>query len=107
MSYFLEEHEKLRTQSPVYICKPHASSQGKGIFITDRVQDILNSQSPTNSYVVSHYIANPMLVNGLKFDLRIYVAMTCINPLRLYVYEDGLGRFATSEFSMDKGNKYL
>jgi len=48
-----------------------------------------------------------MLVNGLKFDLRIYVALTCINPLRLYVYEDGLGRFATAEYSNDKGNKYV
>lgn len=47
-----------------------------------------------------------MLVNGIKFDLRIYVALTCINPLRLYVYGDGLGRFATAEYSLDQGNKY-
>jgi len=46
-----------------------------------------------------------MLVNGLKFDLRIYIAITSINPLRIYFYEDGLARFATEEFTMDIDNK--
>ena len=31
-------------------------------------------------------------VDDEQFD---YVAMTSINPLRIYVYEDGLVRFAT------------
>lgn len=47
-----------------------------------------------------------MLFDGYKFDLRVYVAITSINPLRLYVYEDGLTRFATSKYTNDLcGNK--
>lgn len=38
---------------------------------------------------------NPYLIDGLKFDLRIYVLITCINPLRVYIYNDGIVRFAT------------
>ena len=49
--------------------------------------------------MVSEYIASPLLFNGYKFDLRIYVAITSVNPLRLYIYEEGLTRFATCKYS--------
>ena len=49
--------------------------------------------------IVQEYINNPMLINGLKFDIRIYVLMTSIEPLRLYIFEDGLVRFATKSYS--------
>jgi tubulin polyglutamylase TTLL5 len=29
----------------------------------------------------------------------VYVAITSINPLRIYVYEEGLTRFATVKYS--------
>lgn len=45
--------------------------------------------------MVQRYIAKPYLMEGLKFDLRIYVLLCGTNPLRLYIYEDGLARFAT------------
>ena len=37
----------------------------------------------------------PYLIDGYKFDLRIYVLMNGISPLRVYIYKDGLARFAT------------
>ena len=75
-----------------WIAKPTSSSQGKGIFITNNYDDIARSERPL---VVSHYIANPLTINGLKFDLRLYVCLTSIYPLRFYLYDEGLVRFAT------------
>jgi hypothetical protein len=36
-----------------------------------------------------------MLIDGFKFDLRIYVNIVGISPLRVYVHKYGLARFAT------------
>jgi hypothetical protein len=56
------------------------------------------------SSIVSEYIDNPFLLDGYKFDLRIYVALTSINPLRIYIYEEGLVRFATVKYSNEISN---
>jgi tubulin polyglutamylase TTLL4 len=47
--------------------------------------------------VVQKYLANPYLINGYKFDLRIYVYVTSYDPLRVYLFDDGLTRFASKK----------
>lgn len=53
----------------------------------------------------------PYLIDGLKFDLRIYVLVAGIDPLRIFVYEEGLARFATEEYrpprSENLDNKFM
>ena len=43
--------------------------------------------------IVQSYLPNPFLIHGYKFDLRVYVLITSFNPLRIYLYKDGLVRY--------------
>jgi len=37
----------------------------------------------------------PYLLDGYKFDLRVYVLITSVNPLRVFVNKEGLIRLAS------------
>lgn len=45
--------------------------------------------------MVCRYLHKPYLISGNKFDLRIYVYVTSYDPLRIYIFSDGLVRFAS------------
>ena len=45
-----------------------------------------------------HLSLQPFIIDGFKFDFRVYVLVTSCDPLRVYVYKDGLGRFATIKY---------
>ena len=81
-------------EKKIFIIKPECESQGKGIFLTRTWQEI----DPKEHLVAQHYIDPPYLIDELKFDLRIYVLLCGVNPLRIYQYEEGLGRFATHPY---------
>ena len=42
----------------------------------------------------------PHLINSLKYDLRVYIVVTSYNPLRIYIFDEGLVRFATGYFRL-------
>jgi tubulin polyglutamylase TTLL5 len=97
------ENIMIENPSIIWIVKPSAKSQGKGIFLTSSPEDLPVGQS----FVACRYIHNPLLINGLKFDLRIYVAVTSIDPLRIYIYKEGLVRFATCAYNTSEiSNRY-
>ena len=49
--------------------------------------------------VVQQYLQRPLLLDGYKFDLRLYVLLTNVSPnLEIYVFNDGLVRLSTNEY---------
>jgi hypothetical protein len=85
-------------RTPVWITKPIGKSQGKGIYLSTDISLI----STAHRVVVQEYITRPFLIGGYKWDIRIYVCITSVEPLTIYLYREGLCRFATEKFDMNK-----
>ncbi|GBF87853.1 hypothetical protein Rsub_00565 [Raphidocelis subcapitata] len=82
-----------------YIAKPVASSRGRGVRVLPDAAAALAAGRLAGECVVQRYIEDPLLIDGFKFDLRLYVAVTSLDPLRVYVHEQGLARFASRQYS--------
>uniref|UniRef100_A0A915Q6C7 Tubulin-tyrosine ligase n=1 Tax=Setaria digitata TaxID=48799 RepID=A0A915Q6C7_9BILA len=90
----------------VVILKPPASARGTGISIASKIKQI-PKKTPL---VAQHYIDRPLIINSAKFDLRLYVYLTSLDPLRIYLYNDGLVRFASIPYSSapsSMSNKFM
>jgi tubulin polyglutamylase TTLL11 len=67
--------------APTYIVKPDGGSQGDGITLTaDPCKPAWGGAS--NERVVQEYVAEPLLLDGLKFDLRLYVLVLSVRHHR-------------------------
>jgi tubulin polyglutamylase TTLL6/13 len=86
-------------RAKTFIIKPQYNCQGIGIFLTRNYEWAENGEH----YVAQKYMHRPFLIDGLKFDLRIYVLITGVSPLRCFIYKEGLARFATEEYAGPNG----
>ncbi|CDW79462.1 tubulin-tyrosine ligase family protein [Stylonychia lemnae] len=85
-----------KKKAKTFIVKPVHLCQGRGIFLVRKFEDVDLKQG--DQYVAQRYMSKPYLIDGLKFDLRIYALVYGVDPLRVFVYQEGLGRFATEEY---------
>ena len=83
-----------------WIVKPVASSRGRGIYLIKNPNQVALDEP----LIVSKYVENPLLINGHKSDLRLYVLVTSYDPLVIYLYEEGLARFATVPYDESGSN---
>ncbi|XP_053607885.1 polyglutamylase complex subunit TTLL1-like [Plodia interpunctella] len=104
---FVEEYR--RCPQMTWIMKPCGKSQGEGIFLINKLSKLKKWSresrkylqhhiSSKDSYVISRYIDNPLLIGGKKFDLRIYVLVTSFRPLKAYMFRNGFCRFCTMKY---------
>ncbi|VDN12029.1 unnamed protein product [Dibothriocephalus latus] len=121
---FAEEYKK--NPRLTWILKPSSKARGEGILLVNRLSQVKKwakethsvysrdtchlPQVPRETYVISRYIDNPLLIGGKKFDLRMYVLVTSYRPLKCYVYKQGFCRFCTVRYDKKEaglGNVFI
>jgi len=58
---------------------------------------ILSNFIVTHNAILLRYITNPLLFYGHKMTFRLYVVVTSLDPLRIYVYNNGLVRICSQK----------
>ncbi|XP_054908637.1 tubulin polyglutamylase TTLL11 isoform X2 [Poeciliopsis prolifica] len=87
------------TESPTFIVKPDGGSQGDGIYLIRDPGDLkLVVGAQAKQAVVQEYIHKPLLIDKLKFDIRLYVLIKSMQPLEIYIAKEGLTRFCTEPY---------
>ena len=100
-TYLMHEYAQFKLdkanakKKQLWIGKPNCGAQGKGIIIIDKNRKLRKR----TGYIISEYIDKPHLIDGYKYDLRVYAIVTCFEPLRIYVYPEGLTRICTEKYS--------
>ena len=71
-----------------WLAKPSGSKNGRGIKVLEDASAALTAGAEARAGVlIQEYVYPPFLTDGLKSSIRLYVACTDIEPLRLYIYD--------------------
>eukprot|EP00471_Norrisiella_sphaerica_P003421 CAMPEP_0184481484 /NCGR_PEP_ID=MMETSP0113_2-20130426/3026_1 /TAXON_ID=91329 /ORGANISM="Norrisiella sphaerica, Strain BC52" /LENGTH=425 /DNA_ID=CAMNT_0026860635 /DNA_START=81 /DNA_END=1355 /DNA_ORIENTATION=+ len=102
--FSLWTEEFKRHSDDVWILKPHGRAQGKGIVLANKIATVKRfmvgySKGMRDTYIISKYLNNPLLVGGKKFDLRLYVLVTNYRPLKIYFNTEGFARFCNVKYT--------
>ncbi|MDT8879649.1 PqqD family peptide modification chaperone [Halomonas saccharevitans] len=80
-----------------WILKPTNASKGKGIRL---LKDV--GEAPlARDWLVQEYLANPHTIRGHKYVLRLYVLISSLAPLRVYLYRQGFAKLASEPWDPD------
>ena len=80
-----------------WILKPTNASKGKGVRVLTDV-----AEAPlARDWLVQEYLANPHTIRGHKYVLRLYVLISSLSPLRVYLYRQGFAKLASEPWDPD------
>ena len=103
---FQDKAEVYKEQN-FWIMKPVGKSRGRGIFLVNDLTQVAYSEQ----MIVQQYVLRPLLLDGHKFDLRLYVLVTQFQPkLEAFIYKEGFARMSTVPYTLnpsDIGNRFI
>jgi len=94
-----------------YILKPSEGSQGLRIALAqtmEQINEIVKGHQDEQSLTIAQeYISSPKLLNGYKFDFRVYVLIERLEPFTVHIFREALTRFSTSQYVSPNKNNML
>lgn len=76
------------------------SQQHRGVSILqsmDQIDELLSQDNKHKKTMVAQYI-DPLLIGKRKWDIGLYVAVTSLSPLMIYIYDNALLRFCKKPY---------
>ena len=103
-----------RDRSIIYIRKIGAGAHsGTGVQPVNDEEELTLKKTFNNgqlcgevktNFIIQHYVHNPLLLNGNKFDFRMYMLVASTNPLMAY-YHDGFLRVSLAAYDVKSNDK--
>ena len=78
-----------------WVIKPAYGSGGLGLRIVANLSSVEEGQA---GFVVQRYIDSPLLLDGRKFSVRLYAAVTSVVPLRVHLYTNGYALLCSTPY---------
>lgn len=99
--------QRLKTSPHEYwTTKPRNLCSGAGICVwraddPELAAHVLDSKGKTRS-VVQRYVANPLLLGGYKFHMRVHLFIKCLSPPEAYVQAGGQCLCSTKAYTLNR-----
>ena len=96
---------KINGDKNIWIAKPAGLSRGRGIQVFSTIEEIEEyTRGKDHNWIVQKYIENPLIINNRKFDLRIWVFVTDLNPLTIWFWDKPYLRFPAADYNAENLN---
>ena len=86
-----------KNPSKFFIQKEEASSCGKGIFLVSKPSE---QQQEVKGSIIQEYLEKPLLIEKRKFDIRLYVFISKLEPLKVHMFSEGLVKLLIKNVSL-------
>jgi len=90
-----------------WIIKPGNSSRAVGLTLSRDMKDILHKGEKMSSRIVQRYIEQPYLMHKRKFDLRVWVLVTSLKPLKVYYFNAPYLRVCSKDYKIESSSEHL
>ncbi|KAK3284555.1 hypothetical protein CYMTET_7795 [Cymbomonas tetramitiformis] len=70
---------------------------GIDVYFADDIRALEEGKNVESTFM-QQYIRNALLIDGHRWDIGVYVAVTALDPLRVYIFDDFLLRFCSEPY---------